>query len=315
MKKKRIYLLAAILGVLTVLTLVTTLTDDKKAAGNFSSTLVDAKPDQISMVRIDPGDGEDAFELKKLEDAWKVTTGSKVFEASGSSVNNLLSTIAGLQATQMVSNKRNDWGEYSVDDTTGIKVELFENEKLLSSLVIGRMTFAQSRNPYQQQPDAFTYVRKGKEKEVYKTRGMLNMSLSGGAGNFRSAQITQFDKPDLQKIAFTYPADSSLVITKTDERWDIGIARADSANMESYLNSIRNFTSREYSEEEQPGRDPEFRLELAGASMDPVTVTAWTAENGGYFVSSSLNRGTLFRLQQEQFTRLFKGRSHFTPND
>jgi hypothetical protein len=311
MKKKRIYLLSAILGVLIVLTLITTLTDDKKAAGNFSSTLVDVRADQISRITINPGNGQDTFELLKPGEEWKIKTGGKEYDASESSVNNLVSSLTGLQATQMVTNKRDNWGEFNVDDTTGIKVDLFENEKLLSSLVVGRMTFAQSRNPYQQQPDAFTYVRKGKEKEVYKTRGMLNMTLSGGARNFRSGQITRFDKPNLQKIAFSYPADSSLVIEKVEEHWEIAGARADSANMESYLNSIRNFTSREFSEEEQPSGEPEFRLELTGTDMEPVTVTAWSKENGGYLVTSSLNRGTLFRLQQEQFNRLFRGRSHF----
>jgi hypothetical protein len=315
MKKKRVYILSAILGVLIVLTLITTLTDNKKAAGNFSSTLVDVQADQISRVAITPGNGQDAFELLKPGEEWKVKTGTKEYNASGSNVSNLISDLTGLQATQIVSNNRDDWSELSVDDTTGIKIELYGDDKRLGSLVVGRMTFAQSRNPNQQQPDAFTYIRKGKEKEVYKTRGMLNMTLSGGARNFRSGQITQFEKPDLQKIAFTYPADSSLVLEKVGERWETGGARADSANMASYLNSIRNFTSREFSEEEQPAGEPEFRLELTGADMEPVIISAWNTENSGYLVSSSLNKGTLFRLQQEQFTRLFKGKSHLlVPN-
>ena len=311
MKKKRIYLLSAILGVLVVLTLVTTLTDDKKATGNFSSTLVDAEPDQVSRMKITPGNGEDAYELLKSGEEWEIKTGSKAYDASVSSVNNLVTLLTGLQATQIVTNKRDSWGEYGVDDTTGIKTELYSGDKLVSSLVVGRMTFAQSRNPNQQQPDAFTYVRKNKEKEVYKTRGMLNMTLSGSARSFRSNRITEVSKNDLQKIAFTYPADSSLVIEKADEHWEIGGVRTDSANMESYLNSIRNFTSREFSEEEQPSGEPEFRLELTGVAMEPVVVSAWNTKNGEYLISSSLNRGTLFRLQQETFTRLFKGRSHF----
>ncbi len=315
MKKKRVYLLSAILGLLIVLTLVTTLTDNKKATGNFSSELLSIDPAEITTIRIAPGNGQEHFSLEKSGDNWMIRTATNEYNAFTGAVENLLSTLNDLNVTQIVTQKRDTWAEYSVDDTTGTKLELFSGEKPAGSLVIGRITFAQSGNPYQQQPDAYTFVRKGNEKEVYKTKSMLGMTLSVGISNFRSGQITKFEKPDLQNIAFTYPADSSVVLTKTNDYWEIGGTRADSASMDSYLNNIRNFTSREFSEEMHPERNPEFRLELSGASMVPVTVKGWTDEKDGYYITSSLNMGTVFLIKQEQFNRLFKGKTYFTTNN
>lgn len=309
MKRQRFIILAATLLVLFFIMIVSLLSDQKKPAGNFSSELVAVDPEQVSTVSVAPAGGENPFELVKAEgEGWEVRSDGKGYLADSRSVDQLLGGIAGIKATQVVARSSDQWGEYSVSDSLGTRVSLSDDARQLASLVVGRITFSQSSNPYQQQPDAYSFVRMADDDAVYKVKGMLSMQVSGGVNGFRSGVVTGVPKADLQEVVFSYPADSAFVLTKRDSIWEIGGVQPDSASLASYLNTLSSFSSRSFADEALPAGAPAFSIQIKGADLEAVEVQAWSAEEQQYHVISSQNPGSVFLLKEAQFVRLFRGR-------
>ena len=174
------------------------------------------------------------------------------------------------------------------------------------------MTFAQPRNPYQQQPDAFTFVRTKGDESVYSVEGMLSMAVAGGIDNFRSSVIIESDKENLTRISFNYPADSSFTLAKPDSIWRINGMETDSANTHSYLNSLRNFSNRSFASSLTPENQTiNFGIEVEGNNMEAIKITAWPGEDDNYYLRTSQNERTLFKLSKAQFERLFKPAGYF----
>ena len=308
MKQRRFIVLSATLLVLIVITLIATLSEDKKAAGNFSSSLVDLDPGKVSVITFTPPGGSGAFELVKAEGGeWKLVTAGKEYVAGERQVDQLLGSIGDITATQVVARDSDAWGEYHVNDSLGTQLALKEGGDQLASLVVGRISFSQSRNPYQQQPDMFTFLRQGSDATVYKVKGMLSMQVSGGVNSFRSGVITDMPKAVLQEAVFSYPADSSYVLTRRDSIWDMGGMQPDSASLATYLTNLTGFSSRSFVDTGVPTGAPAFSIQLKGTDMASVEVRAWTAEEQ-HLVTSSQNPGSVFRLEEEQFERLFRGK-------
>jgi hypothetical protein len=226
-------------------------------------------------------------------------------------VDQLLGSIAEIKVTQVVARSSEQWEEYSVDDSLGTRVSLSDDERQLAALVVGRISFTQSSNPYQQQPDVYTFVRRADDGIVYKVKGMLSMQVSGGLNGFRSGVVTRVPKADLEEVVFSYPADSSFVLAKRDSIWEIGGVQPDSASLASYLATLSSFSSRSFADAGVPAGAPAFSIHIKGADMEAVEVQAWLAAEQQYHVTSSQNQGSVLLLQEEQFVKLFRGKTSF----
>jgi hypothetical protein len=314
MNKRGLKIMAIIFAGLIVLTILVTLLDNKKETGNFKSLLADINSEEIDRIDINlPGEKE-AFSLVRTgADNWEIRTNNEMFPAESGSISSLLSQSTQIKVKQVVAKDEKNWGKYSVNDSLGTRIRMFKDDELISGLMIGRMTFSQARSPYQQQPDAFTYIREEDEPIVYSTLGMLSMMVTRGIDYFRNATVIQANKNNLNRISFNYPADSSFLLIKPDTIWRVNEIASDSAATESYLSSITNHNNRSFASPSNiKGAFPVYEILFEGDNMEAISLKAWTGiSEDQYFLTSTQNEGTVFKMNQAQFERLFKTKSDF----
>lgn len=306
-------ILTIIFAVLAVITVVVSLTGNKKKAGNFESILSNVESSMINRIEVSVP-GQNGFTLLKSgADSWELKVGNENYPAETSAVNSLLSQATKIKVKQVVSKNQENWANYHVNDSLGTIMSLYSGDELLSALVAGRVTFAQSRSPYQQQPDIFSFIRPVGEKMVYSTETTLSMTLDRGPEMFRNPAIVKTNPESLRNIGFNYPADSSFTLMKPDSLWLAPEAPADSAAMAGYLNNLRNFNNRNFAQNSAlPGTPPMFELMLEGDNMESISVKAWPGRmENEYLLTSTQNEGAIFKLNQSQFERLFKKKGYF----
>ncbi len=313
MRVKGLKILSGVLIILLVITLIITLTENKKDRGTFRSEIISFSPSDITRIEMVTSRNDDPFSIVKTSGGqWEIEKGSQRFAAQTAQVDNLLHTLSNMKAKQVVAKSRNNWEQYSVDDSLGTRVILYKGNTLTADIVAGRMSFSQSRNPYQQYPDAVSYVRLGNDETVYAVEGMLTMSLNQSANDFRNADIVKSTPQHLTRVSFTYPGDSSFVLQKENEQWKVNDLPADSAHTQEYLNSLRNFTHREF--DDLPAvKDlaPLFEIVIEGNNMEAIRIKAYIKEEDEYLVTSTLNKDTVFKMGSSAFARLFRGKSWF----
>ena len=200
-----------------------------------------------------------------------------------------------------------------MSELLGTSVKLYKNTVLSANLVVGRMAFSQSRNPYQQRPDAVTYLRNQGEETVYAVEGMLAMVASQDVNDFRNGEIVNCDPANLTRITFTYPGDSSFVLQKENQTWTINGTLADSANTHNYLQSLRNFTSRDFESlsETEDHVAPAYEVNIEGNNMENIIVKAYPAGDDLFHFISSMNNETAFKPDLSRLEQLFRGKSWF----
>lgn len=315
MKQKRFIILTSVLAVLVLIAIISTLTEDKKSSGNFSSELAEFSEESVTQVQVFPL-GETAFKLEKAADGrWTLLADGKTYHADSRAMDQLMRELTDMKAQQVVSRSRNSWSDYSVDDSAGVRLQVYDSKNMLADMVIGRMDFGQPRSQYQQQPETFTYVRMKESPEVYKVRGMLSMFMREGQKAFRSGLITKCEEAAVGRITYTYPADSSFTLLKQDSLWLVDGTVPDSAQFAQYFNTLKNFTSRSFAGAETgvPQDSAQFSVAISGPAMETIKVDGWQMANERFLVVSSLNPNTVFDLSGNQFTRLFKGKEYFLP--
>lgn len=315
MKLKGFKILAGILGFLVILTIVITIKERKKDPGNFKSDIVNIKPSDITQIEFIPGQSEESYKIKKTDKGeWEIIRETEQFGAQTNLVDDLLYQVTKLKAKQVVAKTSQKWEDYHVNDSLGSRLVLYKDNNVLADLIIGRMTFTQSRNPYQQYPDALSYVRLGNDESVYAVEGMLKMMVSQKPDDFRDGHIVKCETQDLRNIRFTNPGDSSLVLAKADTIWKIGDQKADSLNTQNYLNNLRRFTNRNFASSNiVEGKTPVYELVIEGNNMEMIKVKAFPGEGDSHYVTSSINKETVFNLDKSEFERLFKGKKYFLP--
>ena len=313
MKLNALKTLAGIFVLLAVVTIVIMRTDNKKERGTFKSNLVTLKMSEITDIEISSVSDQTSFKLIKSNDnKWGIMSGDQRFPAQDGAVNNLLYQLTNVKAKQVVAKEKRNWEEFNVTDSLGKRVTIYKNNNPEVSILVGRMSFSQSRNPYQQQPDAVTYLRLDSEETVYAVEGMLSMAVSLDPNDFRDGLLVKCEPQNLASIRFHYPSDTSFVLRKANNIWTINDFPADSSNTHNYLNSIRNFSTRDFgvlsSVEDQT---PVYQIQIEGNNMDPVHIKAYATESDEYYATSSVNPGTVLKLNESQINRLFRGMSQF----
>lgn len=313
MNAKGIKILTGILAFLIAITIIFTIKDKKKAPGNFQSDIVDIRASEINRIELDPGQGEESFEIVKDDkNQWEVISDSDKFLAQNNLVDNFLFQLTKLKAKQVVARSSQKWEEYHVNDSLASEVKLYKGNEILADLIIGRMTFTRSRNPYQQYPDALTYIRLANDEKVYLVEGMLKMTVNQKPDDFRDGTVIKCEIQDLKNIRFIYPGDSSMVLSKGEMSWKIEGQEADSANTMDYINHLKQVLKRNFaSSNVLDGKAAIQELVLEGNNMEAIKISVYPGEDETYYLTSTLNDKTVFIFDKSELEDLFKEKSYF----
>jgi hypothetical protein len=189
-----------------------------------------------------------------------------------------------------------------------------EGNKTAIDLMVGRFQYQPPPGGYnmygQNQGTGKTYVRLSEEDEIYSVEGFLAMSINQPFEQWRDQRITRLNISQLSKIIYDYPSDTGFVAQHSEAGWMVAGQLADSSSMVNYLNRLTHLTHDEFSDEFEPGSEPDYSVVFEGDNMKSLQLKGYDQTGGQVIVNSTINPDSWFRIDdRELFTDLFPGSS------
>ena len=183
--------LIIIVAILLVIVVIVELINSGKGERSFKSDLVEIDTSKVSEIYLYPK-AEDFEEIKisRLKQGWKVEHEGQAYNADGSVIYNMLTELILLKPERVAANDKLRWEEFEVTDSTGVRIKVYENRKIVADVIIGKFSYQQPSNPYaQRQGKMTTYVRITEEPEVYAVNGFLSMTFNRDINSFRNKNL------------------------------------------------------------------------------------------------------------------------------
>ena len=299
-RKLNIKTLTITFGVLLLAVVAVKISDSLSHGNTLKDVLFDINTDDVTTIRIYPQSKKGKeITLVKNNGKWVVKYNGATYTGNQKLISSLPEQINKLKPLRLAATKKESWKNFKVTDSLATKVVLENNGKMLAGLYIGKFSYImpknqpQQQNPYMRRPQGKmnTYVRTLDDDNVYAVEGFLGMSFNRSADDFRDKTIVSVNKNDLTKLTFSYPADSSFVLSKKDNKWFVDDQPADSVSVAGYLNKISHLRGRTFADTGVASFNHLVKIE--GQNMEPVTVQAVVSEKGAV-ITSSQNKGTIF---------------------
>lgn len=237
------------------------------------------------------------IKLTREGNGWMVQKGKIKAEAEESSVRSLLTEMAGLKIDQLIARGKDKWKENFVDDSSGSKIKLYRDKKLLLEMVVGKFNYQPPRQQsyyYGGGISGNTSVRIGKSKDVYAVSGFLAYSINQPFNNWRRQNFIRLDKVKVSKITFAYPADSSFTIEKKDTVWYLDSKAIEKKKVEDFLDKISWKTNNAFVDDYTPSGSPYYQMTVEGKDMASLTVSAYKRGENDFVLHSSQNPKSYF---------------------
>ena len=257
---------------------------------NFREVLVEVDTAAVTkIVLYTKANDHEAVELIKTSATWDVKSGNISDEADKGSIGGMLSSLVKITPKRLVAKSGDKWAQYEVNDSLGTQVKVYNGDKLLADVIIGKFNFQQATRSMS------TFVRLGDDKDVYSVDGFLSSTFNQPFNGFRDKTFLETNKTDLASLKFDYPGDSSFVLSKIGEKWQVNeTMTADSASVESFLNGLRSIRQRDFVDGfVSTGKSALYQLTVDGNNMSPIVVQGFQ-EGEGLVLHSSLNENAFF---------------------
>jgi hypothetical protein len=312
--------LIVLLAILGVILLIVTLT--KKEDRTFKSEMVAIDTALVTKMVIYPKLGDEGKEVifTKTGTEWKLESDAKSYKPDPTAVKNILTELVRMKSERVAATEETKWTEFEVTDSTATRIQLYNRNKLLADLYVGKFNYTQppqgQQNPYQQQNKGkmSTYVRPAGDKEVYVVDGFIKMNIQANVNAYRDKTLFASNKDDLTKIAFSYPNNERFTLSREGTKWFLNGQPTDSTKTVRYLNKLARVTSSNFIDEITPlTSTPTHQVRIEGNNMMPVEINAFPADSvNQYVITSSLVSDAKYSgLKSGLFERVFVQSSEF----
>lgn len=228
-----------------------------------------------------PG-GEHELTLMKKNTGWIVQQDSRSAAVEPYQIRALLQTLSNVKPGRMVSRKKEKWNDYRVEDSTALMVTtLDEDAGKLAAWAVGK------------ENAGVTYVRPADETEVYAVEENLRSRFDKTFNDWRDKTFLRVGRDAMDRITFTYPADSGFVLEKKSGAWMIGQEKADSAKVQRYLGRLQSRDLSGFADNFSPGGDPDVVLSIDGSTLH-TEVKGWKGSGKKWILSSTAQEGVYF---------------------
>lgn len=293
--------LGIVFAVLLVLTVVLFSNKGGHKERSFNKQLIDINTEEITKITLFPRSLEgESFDLVKENNDWEISSNNQRFKPSDNTVENMLSTIDNMIAKSMVANSKDRWENYEVSDSLATRVQLYKGNKKVGDVYIGKFKFSQPRS-------MSTYVRLAGDKETYKVDGFLTSTFNRKVNDLRDKTVVDDPAANWSEIAFSYPADSSFVLSKQNNRWMLDGGIADSTEVAGFINTLKSQTATSISESSDGSNL--FKIQITRDQGQAIELMV--KENAlEQILESSENKGVWYN-DKSLIERIFVPRSRF----
>ncbi|MEP7169562.1 MAG: DUF4340 domain-containing protein [Bacteroidota bacterium] len=243
------------------------------------------------------------IKITKVAAGWELQNDKIKTVADSNAIRSLLGNFVDVKSVSLAAADKSGWGEMQVTDTSGTRIKIITKDQTYD-MIIGKFGYdPSSRN-------GTTYIRHTNEEPVYSIEGFLSMSINQGFNSWRNRGFIHGNKDNWNNLTFTYPGDSSFVITKQNNAWMVNGDTADSTKIVNYLNGLANMQSSGFVESYTPASTPVFTLSIQGNNQSAISVQAYAADSTQKLIlHSSQNADAYFSEAQSNIAgRIFVGK-------
>ncbi|MEA1876253.1 MAG: DUF4340 domain-containing protein [Bacteroidota bacterium] len=303
-KKNRIQLIVVFV-VLLLAVIAVQVNKSKKGERSFKAELLEFDTEEVVSISLQKQSGDQQSLRILLEnEKWIIKANEKSYDADSDLIKNMINELADLKAVQKVAAKKDKWSDFEVTDSSGIRVIVNNDRRVIGDLYIGRFSYNQNtRKPK-------TFVRLNNEKDVFAVEGYLSMTFNRDLNGLRDKSIFRGNKNDFTRITVSYPADSSFTLIKEEAGWMINGVVADSVQTSNYLGSLAYLTATEFRDDLEPASlsGSPISIILEGNNMGSVEIRAIQGEDGRTAIVSNANPNSVFNGDTgDLFTKIFVG--------
>ncbi|NTW31169.1 MAG: DUF4340 domain-containing protein [Bacteroidetes bacterium] len=316
LKKFNNKILLVIFAILAVLVVIVLFYENKNGDRTFKSDLFTVDSAKVTLINIYPKTKNNkAITLVKTGKNWEIKTNNKTFPADSTAIQRILHTLAHIKAERVAGIDKSSWANFEITDTSSTHVVVEQDKETVADFRIGKYTFTQSneRQYRQNNVKVNSHIRVAGDDRVYVVDGFLNMMFSDQASQYRNGIVFRFNKEQLTKLTFNYPADSSFTLTKSGNKWLVNDQPADSAEVERYFNSIANTVDSEFADDELKIPTSTHKLKIEGNNMPAIEVNGVSDTlSKKYFINSTYNLSASFASSNSYlYNKIFASKNKF----
>ncbi len=299
--------LGIVFGILLLIVAAFMIYDANHGERSFRKDLVTIDTSKVTAVYIYPRSiNHREVKLYKTGNNWNVElNGNRSAEVPGNKIQNLFSSLLEIKPSGVASSEQQSWKDYQVD-STGTRVSVFQGSDKVADLIIGKFAFERPRT-------MLSYVRVNGDNNVYTTNGFLDFTFNHGANYFRDNHLINSDFNDWDKLTFTYPGDSSFVLIKGKNKWQINGRLTDSLETVDFLRTLSQKTSSDFIDNPSESllNKASFTLTIESKSAAPVIISAYE-DPSQIILHSSQNPHSYFDGKKNNFWHsIFMNKKHF----
>lgn len=256
-----------LLVVILAIWIVQSSLEKKRITGRTIDNFLELNPADINRIAVITK--SDTLSLQFDRGLWYLG-GDTPRRTDSMAVRNMLSAAVDMKIGNVISQNPEKQQDFAVDSTDGIFAEFYRDDRLLSSIIIGKMA-----NDY-----AHTYVRKPGSDEVYLAEGLLTYVFNRQRTQWLDKTIFSFVPGSVASVEFMY-ADRSYRLSVHDTISYIARSPyrdsiiADSAKAATFLNQLTRLNANDFVNASDSGLIDfsEFSLTLNVTLADNTTST------------------------------------------
>lgn len=231
------------------------------------------------------------LKLSRQSGEWKVIQEDQSFTADPLAINRLLQDLSRLKIDRIVGKDANSWAKFELGENQVTRVSISFSKGDPITFYLGGFDFDQ------QTQQAMTYLRMDKDERSFLVYGYLLGHFNRDAASYRNRLMCSLDPEQINKITFTYPADSSFTLSQNNGLWFRNLQSADTVEITNFVHSIANLQSPSVIGKaiEVEKLFPAYRLEIEAGSMEKVVLECLTGHpEYPMIIRSSMNEESLF---------------------
>ena len=250
----------------------------------------------------------------KLDQQWYMTRPDSC-RADNRAIEQMLSMATHLEVGEIISSNPEKQFVFQVDTVMGNRLDFFDGENLLASMVIGKM----------QEDRLHAYLRKTDSDDVYLARGLFSHIANRRLDLWKDRSLFVLDPKQASQIELGQDK-KKFRLTKQDTLWLVSAhpyqesLPADVGAVDEYIETLANmkiddFLRASHARGIRFDRPQlELMLTLSDGEQEKVAAIAQGGEESRYYVKTDLDKN-VFILYEFNFKRIAKTFEDFLPKE
>jgi hypothetical protein len=235
--------------------------------------------------------------------------------ADNMAIGQMLSMASHLEVGEIISSNPEKQFVFQVDTLMGNRLDFFDGENLLASMVIGKM----------QEDRLHAYLRKANSDDVYLAKGLFSGIANRRLDLWKDRSVFVLDAKQASEIEISHDQEK-FKLTKQDTLWLLSAhpyqesSPADGEVVEDYLETLAGIKGDEFAREFQiygvNFNRPQLELTLtfSDGQREKVVAVPEGGDGSRYFVKTDKDKN-VFILFEFNFKRIAKTFQDFQPKE